>query len=83
MGSEVKMKGAFRVTDKLKDWLTLKGWTQKQLAEELGCDDAIISRWLDEKNPKHPSWQMLRKLCFLTGLDTELLVFDRNIEQED
>jgi len=77
------MKGAFRITNKLKDWLVLKGWTQRQLAEELGCDDAVISRWLDEMKPQHPSWQMLRKLCHLTGLDTELLVFDRNIEQED
>ena len=77
------MKGAFRITGKLQDWLKLKDWTQRKLAEELGCDESLISQWLDEKKPKHPSWQMLRKLCLLTGLDSELLIFDRDIEQED
>lgn len=78
------MKGAFRITDKLEGWIRLKGWTQRQLAEELGCDESLISQWLDEKKPKHPSWQMFRKLCLLTGLDaSELITLDRNLEQED
>ncbi|RJO64194.1 MAG: XRE family transcriptional regulator [Candidatus Omnitrophota bacterium] len=78
------MKGAFRITGKLNKWMELKGWNQRQLALELGCDDSLISQWLDEKKPKHPSWQMLRKLCLLTGLDaSELLTLDREIEQED
>jgi transcriptional regulator with XRE-family HTH domain len=91
MGSEVKMKGAFRITDKLTKWIELKNWTQTQLAEALSCDNSEISQWCvgktdpkDLKNLKHPSWQLLRKLCLLTGLDiSELLTFDRNIEQED
>jgi transcriptional regulator with XRE-family HTH domain len=83
MESEATMKGAFRITEKLKDWLALKSWTSRQLAEELGCDESLISQWLNKEKPKHPSWQMLRKLCLLTGLDTELLIFDRDIEQED
>lgn len=78
------MKGAFRITEKLTKWTELKGWTQRQLAEALGCDEATVSRWYDKKNPEHPSWQMLRKICLLTGLDiSELLTFDRTIEQED
>ena len=82
------MKGAFRVTEKLTKWQELKGWTNRELAEALGCDDSEISQWCvgktDVKNLKHPSWQMLRKICLLTGLDvSELLTFDRSIEQED
>lgn len=82
------MKGAFRITEKLTKWLELKGWTQKQLAEELGCDDSEISQWCvgkeNPKNIKHPSWQLLRKLCLFTGLDaSELLTLDRDLEQED
>lgn len=75
--------GAFRITQKLVDWMKLKNWTQRQLAEELACDESLISQWLDEKKPKHPSWQMLKKLCDLTGLDTELLAYDRELEQEE
>lgn len=78
------MKGAFRITEKLTKWLELKNWTQRQLAEELGCDDSLISQWVHKDKPKHPSWQMLRKLCLLTGLDiSELLTFDRDIEQQE
>lgn len=85
------MKGAFRITEKLNGWLELKGWTQRQLAEALGCDESEISQWRvgkteakDLKSLKHPSWQMLRKLCVLTGLNiSELLTLDRDIEQED
>lgn len=78
------MKGAFRITEKLKGWIDLKGWSIEQLAAELGCDGSLISQWMRRDKPKHPSWQMLRKLCLLTGLDiSELLTFDRDIEQED
>jgi len=77
------MDGAFRLTEKLNEWLRIKDWTQRQLAEALGCHETEISQWFTKK-PKHPSWQILRKICLLTGLDiSELLTFDRNIEQED
>ena len=74
------MEGNFRVSNKLLDWLSLKGWTQRQLAKELKCNESLVSRWFDEAKPRHPSWQMFRKLCLLTGLDMELLVFDRGVE---
>lgn len=84
------MKGAFRITEKLTQWLQLKSWDQKQLADALKCDESEISQWCvgkkkDEiKNLKHPSWQLLRKLCELTGLDvSEVLTFDRSLDQED
>lgn len=76
--------GAIKLTDKLKQWLELKGWTQKKLAEELKVDETAVSFWLDKDNPRHPTWQQLRKLCLITGLDIgDLMTFDRNIQQED
>ncbi|HEY9874599.1 MAG TPA: helix-turn-helix transcriptional regulator [Candidatus Obscuribacterales bacterium] len=77
-------KGAFRLTEKLRQWLELKGWTQRELATELKVDESLISMWLDKDNPRHPSWQQLKKVCLLTGLDiSELMTFDRNIERDD
>lgn len=77
-------KGAFKFTEKLRQWLELKNWTQRQLAEEIRVDESLVSQWLDGTNPRHPSWQSLKKLCLLTGLDiADLMTFDRNIEQED
>jgi len=77
-------KGAFKFTDKLKKWLDLKGWTQRELAKEIDCDESLVSQWFNEKNPKTVSRNYLRKLCLLTGLDVgELITFDRDLEQED
>lgn len=77
-------QGAFKVTEKLKKWLELKGWTQRQFADELGCDESVVSRFMDPNTPAHPSWQMLRKLCIMTGLGIgEILAFDRNEDQEE
>ncbi len=78
-------KGAFRLNkENLKRWMDIKEWDQSRLAEELKCDPAQVSRWFSDSSPEHPSWQMLRKICWLTGLDiSELITFDRTIEQED
>lgn len=77
-------KGAFRLTPKLKQWLDLKGWTQRELAKEIGCDESLISQWYQEKKPKKVSPHYMRKLCLLTGLDVgDLETFDRDINQED
>lgn len=76
--------GAFKVTEKLLQWSELKGWTQRQLAEALNYDEAAVSRWFDKESPEHPSWQMMKKLCLLTGLNIgDLLTFDRVAEQKD
>lgn len=80
----MKIKGAFRITDKLNSWLHLKGWGAKELADELNCSISLVCHWTNKEKPRHPSWQMLRRLCLLTGLDvSQLLTFDRDIEQED
>lgn len=76
--------GAIKITEKLTQWLELKGWTQSELAEQLNIEKSVISMWLDKESPRHPTWLQLRRLCSLTGLDIgDLLTYDRNIEQED
>jgi len=80
----MKITGAIKVKEKILEWMRLKDWTQKQLAEALECHESEIASWFSEKNPRHPSWQMLRKICLVTGFDvSEIVTFDRNIEQED
>ncbi len=70
------MKGAFRVTSNLKQWCAIKNWSQEKLAKELQCDKSLISQWFSGK--RHPSWQMLGKLCWMTGLDvSDLITFDK------
>lgn len=76
-------KGSFKLTEKLTQWLALKGWTQRQLASELRIDESLVSLWLDQENPRHPSWQQLKKICLLTGLDiSDLMTFDRDIQNQ-
>jgi transcriptional regulator with XRE-family HTH domain len=76
--------GAIKLTDKLRQWLEIKGWTQRQLSEELRIDETLISLWFDKTSPRRPTWQQLKKVCLLTGLDIgDLMTFDRNIQQED
>lgn len=78
------VKGAFRLTEKLNLWLELKGWSQRDLAREIGCDESLISQWSHTRHPKAISSSYLRKLCLVTGLDVgDLITFDRNLEQED
>lgn len=76
--------GAIKLTNKLDQWLELKGWTQRKLAEEIDCDDSLVSQWFNYKNPKPISNHYLKKLCLLTGLDVgDLLTFDRELEQAE
>lgn len=80
----VIVKGAFRLTVKLDQWLKLKGWSQRELAVQINCDESLISQWNQGSNPKQISWTFLKKLCLVTGLDVgDLIEFDRNVEQED
>lgn len=80
-GSEMIVEiGSIRLTDKLRDWLELKEWTQKRLAAALKVDESTVSHWFDKENPRHPTWKQLIKLCVLTGLDIgDLMTFDSTI----
>lgn len=72
--------GSIRLTEKLKMWLQVKGWTQRDLASALNCDESLVSQWLDRRSEKHPSWKKLKEICAMTGLDIgDLMTFDRGI----
>lgn len=80
-----EIKGDIRVKEEaLMGWAQIKGLNQQGLAKVLGCDDSEVSAWFSKKNPRVPSRQMQRKICFLTGFDIgDFLTFDRSIEQAE
>ncbi|MCK4518527.1 MAG: helix-turn-helix transcriptional regulator [Candidatus Omnitrophica bacterium] len=76
------MNGMLKVTNKLKGWLELREWDNTRLAKELNYSDSLISLVLNGE--QEPSKQMMKKLCFLTGLDVGDLFFcDRSVESKD
>lgn len=53
----------------LAEWRALKGWTQEQLAERLGCVKPTINRY--ESGARVPEWDMMKKIFILSeGLVT-------------
>ena len=66
----------FKTTQKLKQWMKIKGWTQRRLAKEMGYHETDLSVVLNGHKP--PSWAMLKKLCLLTGLDVgDIITYQR------
>jgi len=47
-------------THPLRQWLTQRGWTQRQLATLLGVSDSLVSRWL--RGHRSPSAEQLAKI---------------------
>lgn len=69
----IKMnKQKIKLTQKLKDWLKLYGWTQKQLADYLDVDESLVSRWF--AGTRLIDMQSISKLCILTRLSVGELV---------
>lgn len=56
-----------KVTNKIDQWLTLKGWTRRELAKHLGMSEVMISVILSDK--QKPTWRFIESVCELTGLD--------------
>ena len=70
------MRGRFRLTDKLQRWLDLKGWSRKKFAAELNTHESTLSEIFSGK--RQFTWNMLAKICDLTGLDVgDIVYFDR------
>lgn len=73
--------GAIVLTPKLSQWLELKGWEQKDLAQEIGEDRTLVSMWFNGK--RTPTDRQKMKLCLITGLDIgDLFTFDRTLKNE-
>jgi transcriptional regulator with XRE-family HTH domain len=47
-------------THPLRQWLTQRGWTQRQLAALLGVSESLVSRWL--RGHRSPTAEQLAKL---------------------
>lgn len=64
-----------KLGEKLKYYLTLKGWSQQQLADKLGTTQQCISRWIN--GSREPSLDDILILCHIFGEDPgELLGFN-------
>lgn len=79
----VTEKGDFILNKKVADWAILKygkdGY-QRKFAEDLGCDESLVSQWFSKKKPKKPSDNYARIIALMTGLD-DVKIFDRTIER--
>lgn len=73
--------GRFEITEKLKEWLRLKEWTNKKFAEELRpflsyVDETLVSRWLSSE--RIPTQSQQAAICWVTGLDVgDYITFKR------
>ena len=57
---------AYKIGIRIRDFRESKGLTQKELAEIVGVQDAVISNWETGRN--RPNVDVLKKLC--TALNT-------------
>ena len=57
---------AYKIGIRIRDFRESKGLTQKELAEIVGVQDAVISNWETGRNS--PNVDVLKKLC--TALNT-------------
>lgn len=58
-------------TVKLAAWRRNKGWTQEQLASELGVSQPYISQIERSSDPYVPSRELMVRIYALTGGDVE------------
>lgn len=73
-----KHTAIFLNIQKIKSWLSLKGWSQRDFAGALKCDESMVSRWLTPGDPQCPSDIYKERICILTGLDiSDILCIDR------
>ena len=67
-----------KVNDSLKQWLEIRHWTNRDLANAIGYDEAIISKVINGE--EEPSKQLMKKLMDITGFDFgkgSLFVYER------
>lgn len=57
--------------DVIKDARLEHGWTQTELAQQLGVGKAVVSRW--EKNNRLPGVNTMRKLAHVLEIDPNVL----------
>jgi len=75
-------QGDYKINPKIKEWLKLKGWDQRELANQINCHESLVSQWFNEEKPKKPSWNYARKLALMSGFD-DVIIFDRNIKHQE
>ena len=62
------------MSSKVSSFLELRGWSQRDLAKELGYDESYISKIL--VGEAEPSKQFMKAIMGLTGAGMELFVYE-------
>ncbi len=57
---------------RLRELRIENGYTQKQIAEMLGCHQSMVTRW--EKNECEPTESVIRKTALLFDVSSDYLV---------
>jgi transcriptional regulator with XRE-family HTH domain len=60
----------------LRDYMAKKGWNQSQLADFLGTDRFVVSKWINGK--KRPRLESLQNIAYCTDIDLRKLVESLN-----
>lgn len=70
-----------KIGEKLAYYLSLKGWSQKQLANKLGTTQQSISRWI--KGQTEPSLDDVLLSCYYLDEDPNELLGYNDIDEEE
>ena len=71
---------AYKIGIRIRDFRESKGLTQKELAEIVGVQDAVISNWETGRN--RPNVDVLKKLCTALNTSADELIGIRRKENK-
>ena len=72
---------AYRIGSRIRDFRETRGLTQKELAEIIGVQDAVISNWETGRN--RPNVDVLMKLCSALGTSADDLLGINSINEKN
>jgi len=64
-----------RIRENIRVVIAIRGWSQTDLAEEIGCNQSYIARILTANNPVPPSEDFIAKLSQVTEVSVESLLY--------
>lgn len=74
----IKIYNAIMFDKRLKELRKEHDYTQKELAQLIGCDQSMITRW--EKGECEPTESVIRKTARIFGVTSDYLI---GLENED
>lgn len=75
----MQRKVMFFLNEKFRDFMELKKWSAKDVAQIVGCSEQQVSAILNQKI--EPSMQFMHKLCEKTALNFEDIVVTEQVDE--